>query len=102
VRLWQESGLPYRPDGRDRRERIARELAGPCSTFLAAEEDSRLVGAVLGTQDGRKGWINRLVMAPSRRREGVGEALVGIPGTSLKARRESSGDSQIASLISVL
>ena len=81
MRLWQEGGLPYRPDGRDRRERIARELAGPCSIFLAAEEDGRLVGAVLGTQDGRKGWINRLVVAPSRRRKGVGEALAGIPGT---------------------
>jgi len=76
VRLWQEAGLPYRPDGRDRRERIARELAGPCSIFLAAEEDGRLVGAILGTHDGRKGWINRLVVAPSHRRRGIAKALV--------------------------
>jgi len=51
VRLWEESGLPYRPDGRDRRERIARELAGRCSILLAAEEDGRFVGAILGTHD---------------------------------------------------
>ncbi|MCX6096496.1 MAG: GNAT family N-acetyltransferase [Candidatus Bipolaricaulota bacterium] len=76
VCLWQEAGLPYRPDGRDRRERIARELEGPCSVFLAAEEDGRLVGAILGTHDGRKGWMNRLVVAPSHRRKGVGAALV--------------------------
>ena len=76
VRLWQEGGLPYRPDGRDRRERIARELEGPSSVFLGAEEDGRLVGAILGTHDGRKGWINRLVVAPSHRRRGVGQALV--------------------------
>ncbi len=76
VRLWEEGGLPYRPDGRDRRERIAREIAGPCSVFLAAEEDGRLVGAILGTHDGRKGWINRLVVAPSHRRKGVAVALV--------------------------
>ncbi len=76
VRLWREGGLPYRPDGRDRRERIARELEGPSSVFLGAEEDGRLVGAMLGTHDGRKGWINRLVVAPSHRRRGVGAALV--------------------------
>ena len=76
VRLWQEGGLPFRPDGRDRRERVARELEGPCSIFLAAEEEGRLVGAILGTHDGRKGWINRLVVAPSHRRKGVGAALV--------------------------
>ena len=76
VRLWKHGGLPYRPDGRDGRERIARELAGPCSVFLAAEEDGRLVGAILGTHDGRKGWINRLVVAPSHRHKGVATALV--------------------------
>ena len=76
VRLWQEGGLPYRPEGRDRRERMARELAGSCSLFLAAEEDGRLVGAILGTHDGRKGWINRLVVASSHRRQGVAAALV--------------------------
>jgi len=76
VRLWQEGGLPFRPDGRDRRERIAQELEGPCSVFLAAEEDGRLVGAILGTHDGRKGWINRLVVAPSHRRRGIAKALV--------------------------
>jgi len=76
VRLWREAGLPYRPEGRDRRDRIARELVGSCSIFLAAEEDGRLVGAILGTHDGRKGWINRLVVAPSHRRKGVAVALV--------------------------
>ena len=76
VCLWEDGGLPYRPDGRDRRERIARELEGPCSVFLAAEEGGRLVGAILGTHDGRKGWVNRLVVAPSHRRRGIAKALV--------------------------
>lgn len=34
------------------------------------------MGAVLGTHDGRKGWINRLVVAPSHRRRGIAKALV--------------------------
>jgi len=76
VALWDRAGLSYRPKGRDARERVLREMAGPCSVFLGVEEDGRLVGAVLGTHDGRKGWINRLAVDPDHRRRGVGRALV--------------------------
>jgi len=76
IALWEESGLPYRPAGRDARGHIARELEGPCAIFLVAEIDGELVGAVLGTHDGRKGWINRLSVAPKHRRKGIGRALV--------------------------
>ena len=86
VWLWERGGLPYRPDGRDAREKIERELAGESAVFLAAESDGRLVGAVLGTHDGRKGWINRLVVAPERRREGIARALVDAVTERLTAR----------------
>ena len=76
VSLWERGGLPYRPDGRDARASIAREIHGDASVFLAAEHEGDLIGAVLGTHDGRKGWINRLVVAPERRREGIARALV--------------------------
>jgi ribosomal protein S18 acetylase RimI-like enzyme len=76
VALWDEAGLPYRPQGRDQRERIAREIEGECSIFLAADDEGRLVGAVLGTHDGRKGWVNRLAVLPSHRGRGIGRALV--------------------------
>lgn len=86
VSLWERGGLPYRPNGRDARERIARELKGDSAIFLAAESGGRLVGAVLGTHDGRKGWINRLVVAPERRREGIAAALVEAVTERLAAR----------------
>ena len=76
VALWKAAGLPYRPRGRDGRDRIAREIEGNCAVFLAAEEDERLIGAVLGTHDGRKGWINRLAVHPEYRKRGIGRALV--------------------------
>ena len=75
--LWTKAGLPFRPDGRDRREAIAREVEGGRSLFVVAEEDGRVVGVVFGTHDGRKGWINRLAVAPDRRRRGLATALVG-------------------------
>jgi len=75
IALWDAAGLPYRPRGRDRRERIAGEIAGPCSVFLAAEEDGVLIGAILGTHDGRKGWVNRLAVLPAHRGRGIGRRL---------------------------
>ncbi|MDD4903023.1 MAG: GNAT family N-acetyltransferase [Candidatus Bipolaricaulis sp.] len=75
--LWAEARLPFRPNGRDRREAMARELGGERSLFLVAEKDGRVVGVVLGTHDGRKGWINRLAVAPAWRRRGLATALVG-------------------------
>jgi ribosomal protein S18 acetylase RimI-like enzyme len=74
--LWTDAGLPFRPNGRDRREAIAREIEGDQALFLVAEEGTRIVGVVFGTHDGRKGWINRLAVAPDLRRRGVGRTLV--------------------------
>ena len=76
VALWDATGLPYRPRGRDGPDRIAREIEGDCAIFLAAEEDAKLVGAVLGTHDGRKGWINRLAVLPEHQGRGIGRDLV--------------------------
>jgi ribosomal protein S18 acetylase RimI-like enzyme len=95
VALWQAAGLPYKPRGRDRRERIAAEIQGPCSVFLAAESEGRLVGAVLGTHDGRKGWINRLAVLPERRGAGIARALI----DALEARLAERGIDIVACLV---
>jgi N-acetylglutamate synthase len=74
--LWQHAGLPHRPRGRDRRDRVEREMDDARSAFLGVEEGGVLMGAVLVTHDGRKGWINRLAVDPAVRREGIATALV--------------------------
>ena len=76
IELWEEAGLACKPRGRDHRAHIEREIAGPSSVYLVAEENGRMVGVVLGTHDGRKGWINRLAVAPEHRRKGIGKALL--------------------------
>lgn len=78
ISLWKKAGLPYKPFGRDRRERIERELIRGKCVFLVAETTSsnRLVGSVFGTHDGRKGWINRLAVIPEYQRKGVASMLV--------------------------
>jgi ribosomal protein S18 acetylase RimI-like enzyme len=74
--LWREASLPYKAKGRDTREAIARQLQERTAVYLLAEADGIIVGAVLGTHDGRKGWINRLAVLPAYRRRRVGAQLL--------------------------
>jgi N-acetylglutamate synthase len=78
MELWFAGGLPLKPQGRDSREAIARQLALPNVRFLVAEEGDggRVVGTVLATHDGRKGWINRVAVDAALRRRGLGARLV--------------------------
>jgi len=45
-------------------------------TLLGAEEEGRLIGVVMVSHDGRKGWINRLAVEPEYRRQGLGARLI--------------------------
>ena len=74
--LWREAGLSFHPEGRDSLEAMAAEASDGRTFYAGAFEEGRLVGAVLGTDEGRKGWINRLAVLPSARRTGVAAALV--------------------------
>jgi ribosomal protein S18 acetylase RimI-like enzyme len=76
ITFWNEVKLPYKPRGRDKRENIERELKGQNAIFLVAEKDGGLVGSIFGTHDGRKGWINRLAVAPAYRRQRLAALLV--------------------------
>lgn len=73
--LWNEAGLSCRPKGRDRREKIEHELQEGKALFLVAECGGRMVGSIMATHDGRKGWLNRLAVAPSFRRRGLARDL---------------------------
>lgn len=75
--VWTEAGLhSVRPKGRDSREEFATQLAGGTHTMIGLEVDGDLVGVVLATHDGRKGWINRLAVLPQHRRKGYASLLV--------------------------
>jgi len=86
VGVWREAGLPYRPSGRDRHDRVAQEMADSRSAFLAAEEGGTILGVVVATHDGRKGWINRLAVVPHARRLGVAASLVAAAEERLAAQ----------------
>jgi ribosomal protein S18 acetylase RimI-like enzyme len=74
--LWKKGNIPYRPQGRDSKKNIQWQLQQPTSLYFIAENDRKIIGAILGTHDGRKGWINRLVVTPSYRQKGIAKRLI--------------------------
>lgn len=88
--LWRAAGSDVEPDQRESREAFARQLAMFAELYLVAEvvdeKGERIVGVVLGSHDGRKGWINRLAVDPTHQRRGVGSILVTAVDTAIRAR----------------
>jgi ribosomal protein S18 acetylase RimI-like enzyme len=76
IHLWKRAGLQHRPEGRDSRANVSKDLANANNLYLLAWEGETLIGSVLCTDDGRKGWINRLAVDPTRRRQGLARLLV--------------------------
>jgi len=97
IELWRRCDL-LRPQNDPRRD-IARKLKVNAEWFLVAESDGRIVGAVMAGYEGHRGWINYLAAEPSRRRTGIGRALMaeaerllraaGCPKINLQVRAEN-------------
>jgi len=93
--LWTEAGIHFKPNGRESRSHLAKELQGGRAIFLVAAADRRVVGVVLGTHDGRRGWINRLAVSKDFRRQNIASNLV----ATLELRLQALGLDITAGLI---
>ena len=78
--LWETAGNAVVPE-----PELRATLAANPGLLLVAE-DSGIAGVVLGTFDGRRGWIQRLAVHPERRRGGVASRLVAELEQRLRAR----------------
>lgn len=76
VDLWKKARLPFRTRGRDSLSSLRTQMKHTPDFFLGAFEGPKLIGVVLASDDGRRGWINRLAVRPDARRHGVGTALM--------------------------
>jgi N-acetylglutamate synthase len=86
VNLFRVCGLEPRTRGRDSRRAIAVQLRARGNVYLGAFDRERLVGAILGTHDTRKGWINRLAVHPVYQRRGIASRLVRAAERGLRAQ----------------
>ena len=74
IALWHACGL--HPSRSDRLDAIARKLERDPDLFLVIEEGGHVIASALGSFDGRRGWINRLAVAPAARGRALGHRLV--------------------------
>ncbi|MDD3626666.1 MAG: GNAT family N-acetyltransferase [bacterium] len=75
IDLWTVSGLEFKPKGRDSRKSIQGEMKKSSCIYLGAFEKEELIGTLIVTDDGRKGWLNRLAIHPDYRRKGIAKKL---------------------------
>jgi ribosomal protein S18 acetylase RimI-like enzyme len=81
VALWQACGLtvPYNHPAADFRFALNK----PNSDILVLDD---LTGSVMVGHDGHRGWLYYVAVAPDRRRQGFGRALVAAAEAWLKQR----------------
>jgi ribosomal protein S18 acetylase RimI-like enzyme len=78
VALWRETpGVDIRPVT-DSREGIGRLLARNPGLSVVAFDADMLVGCALASHDGRRGFLQHVVVAPAARGQGVGRAMIDI------------------------
>lgn len=86
VDLWSEAGLPIKSAGRDTLENLRTQYLDDPDLFIGAFSEGIMVGVVMGSDDGRKGWVNRLAVLPGRRRSGIASALLAQCEEALRLR----------------
>jgi ribosomal protein S18 acetylase RimI-like enzyme len=74
VRFWHDSGASMGPG--DSVASVRSAIANPAARLILAEAGDELVGTLLGTFDGWRGNMYRLVVHPAWRRQGIARQLV--------------------------
>lgn len=86
ITLWEKAGLPYKPKGRDSREAIKTQMQNTPDLFLGSFLEEELIGCVIASFDGRKGWINRLAVLPDYQGLGIAQMLICAAEEALEKR----------------
>ena len=84
--LWNNSqGLHMSGEYTETTEGFAKFLERNPGNSFVARDQNKLVGAVFGSHDGRRGYITHMAVAQEYRRHGVGRSLVKHVVDSLKS-----------------
>lgn len=76
IDLWEKAELDYKPKGRDSKKNIALQIGKDNCFFILVELNGQIIGSILASHDGRKGWINRIAVLPKFHRKGIASKLI--------------------------
>ena len=85
--LWSAAGSGIQLGRSDEPAEIRKKLARDPDLILVAEDKGRLIGAVMGGFDGRRGMVYHLAVAAGERGKGIGRALM----AELERRLQAKG-----------
>jgi [ribosomal protein S5]-alanine N-acetyltransferase len=92
--LWRAAQLQVSPT--DSAQGLRRHLALSGSlAWVLCTADGRIIGTVLGSDDGRRGWINHLAIHPDSQDKGYGHRLV----SAVTARLKDQGCEKVNLLV---
>ena len=74
--LWEHAGSGIQLRRSDEPDEIQKKLQRDPDLFLVAEESGKIIGAVMGGFDGRRGMMYHLAVDESRRHQGIGTMLM--------------------------
>jgi ribosomal protein S18 acetylase RimI-like enzyme len=93
IELWAAAGLTFR--SADVPAELQAILVRDPELVVVAEDTDGLAAAVLGTFDGRRGWVNRLATRPDQRGHGHASAVL----AELERRLSAQGCRKVNLLI---
>jgi ribosomal protein S18 acetylase RimI-like enzyme len=84
IALWEACGLtrPWNDPAAD----FARAISGPTSTILLLREAGAISASVMVGDDGHRGWVYYLAVAPQSRRRGLGRTMMAAAEAWLRER----------------
>jgi ribosomal protein S18 acetylase RimI-like enzyme len=87
IAIWESAGPGIHVRRSDEPDEIEKKVQRDPDLFLVAELDGRIVGAVLGGFDGRRGMVYHLAVQADQRSKGIGAELM----TELEQRLKEKG-----------
>lgn len=72
--IWRETGLEQTET--ESMDALAKQLAWDSELVLIAELDQKVIGVIVGTIDGTRGYFYRLAVDPAYQGHGIGKELV--------------------------
>lgn len=81
IPFWKEHYFVNEMDNKERFQLFIEKNPG---LSILAEENDQIIGTALGSFDGRRGYLQKLVVDKAKRKHGVGKKLAGLVLEKLK------------------